>query len=59
MRRKNQSEWIRVTPIPLEFSDFGYLFKCSRCKKVITYLGGNDYPPFKCNSEEENDSSNL
>lgn len=60
MRHKIQSDWIRVTPIPLEFNDHGYLFECSRCKKVITYLGGNAYPPFKCNCEgKKNDSSNL
>ena len=35
------------------------MFECCRCKKVITYLGNKDYPPFRCDCEGKNDSSNM
>lgn len=45
--------WKRVTPIPLEFNDHGYLFECVKCHDVVTYLGGKDYPPFRCSKCNE------
>lgn len=30
--------WKKVTPIPIEYNNYGYLFECTMCHKQVTYL---------------------
>ena len=40
--------WKKVTPIPIEYNNYGYLFECTMCHKQVTYLGMRKYPPWDC-----------
>ena len=42
------TKWKRVTPLPPEFNGYGYLFECTKCHKVTTYLGRGKFPPWDC-----------
>lgn len=50
--------WKKVTPVPPEMNGNGYLFECRKCKQVISYGGGQKYPPILCpNCERLNHDS--
>lgn len=42
------TKWKKVTPLPPEFNGYGYLFECTNCHKVTTYLGAKKLPPWDC-----------